>query len=57
MMGLFGSSSAYVHATDLFFATLTVREHLTFHGMVRVPSSVPVEERLQVRGVRGVSYD
>jgi hypothetical protein len=40
---------AYVHATDLFFPTLTVREHLTFHGMVRVPSSVPVPQRMQVR--------
>ena len=29
--------TAYVYQDDLFFPTLTVREHLTFHAMVRMP--------------------
>lgn len=39
--------TAYVYQEDLFFPTLTVREHLTFHAMVRVNKSVPVEDRLK----------
>ena len=39
--------TAYVYQEDLFFATLTVREHLTFHAMVRVKKSVPTQDRLQ----------
>lgn len=31
---------------DLFFPTLTVREHLTFHAMVRVGEKVSKAERL-----------
>ena len=29
--------TAYVYQDDLFFPTLTVREHLRFHAMVRMP--------------------
>ena len=32
---------------DLFFATLTVREHLQFHAMVRVKKEVAVPDRLK----------
>jgi ABC-type multidrug transport system ATPase subunit len=40
---------------DLFFATLTVREHLKFHAMVRVGKQVSVPDRLKrVEEVRGV---
>ena len=39
--------TAYVHQVDLFFPTLTVREHLTFHAMVRVGEDVPKQERLR----------
>lgn len=28
-----------MYQDDLFFPTLTVREHLTFHAMVRIPQS------------------
>lgn len=39
---------------DLFFATLTVREHLQFHAMVRVSKEVAVRDRLKrVEEVRG----
>ncbi len=43
----FFSTTAYVHQVDLFFATLTVREHLTFHAMVRVKQEVAVADRLR----------
>lgn len=43
----FFSSTAYVHQVDMFFATLTVREHLTFHAMVRVRKEVAVADRLR----------
>jgi len=43
----FLSTTAYVHQVDLFFATLTVREHLTFHAMVRVKQEVAVADRLR----------
>ena len=43
----FFSSTAYVHQVDLFFATLTVREHLQFHAMVRVRKEVAVPDRLK----------
>ncbi len=50
----FFSTTAYVHQVDLFFATLTVREHLKFHAMVRVKKEVAVPDRLKrVEEVRG----
>jgi ABC-type multidrug transport system ATPase subunit len=32
--------TAYVYQDDLFFPTLTVREHLRFHAMVRMPKTI-----------------
>jgi hypothetical protein len=52
--------TAYVYQDDLFFPTLTVREHLTFHAMVRMPKTVQphhkrerVEEILLDVGLQG----
>jgi ABC-type multidrug transport system ATPase subunit len=36
-----------VYQEDLFFPTMTVKEHLVFHAMVRMPGSIPVEKRLE----------
>jgi len=39
--------AAYVHQVDLFFPTLTVREHLSFHAMVRVGEDISREVKLR----------
>lgn len=36
---------AYVYQDDLFYPTLTVREHLRFHAVVRMPASVARHEK------------
>ncbi|CAM9549631.1 unnamed protein product [Heterosigma akashiwo] len=35
----------FVHQEDLFLPTLTVREHLTFHATLRLPRTMPAEEK------------
>jgi len=39
-------STAYVYQDDLFFPTLTVREHLTFHAHARMGADVTEEAKL-----------
>lgn len=39
--------TGFVYQEDLFIPTMTVREHLTFHAMVRMNSDIPVEKRLE----------
>lgn len=41
------SLSAYVQQDDLFFANLTVREHLVFQALVRMDRDIPYEQRMQ----------
>ena len=38
--------SAYVQQDDLFFGTLTVREHLVFQALVRMHSHIPYRQRM-----------
>ena len=40
------SMSAYVQQEDMFLPTLTVREHLVFQAMVRIPSSVSEDSKI-----------
>ena len=40
-------TAAYIYQDDLFYPTMTVREHLEYHSMVRMESSVPTNERLR----------
>jgi ABC-type multidrug transport system ATPase subunit len=44
---LFASVSAYVQQQDLFVGTLTVREHLTFHALLRMHPNIPYERRME----------
>ena len=37
--------SAYVQQEDMFFPYLTVREHLWFQAQLRLPSTMPAEEK------------
>eukprot|EP00624_Nannochloropsis_granulata_P003799 evm.model.NODE_29167_length_7231_cov_18.064030.2 len=39
--------TGFVYQEDLFIPTMTVREHLTFHAMVRMDQEIAVEQRLQ----------
>jgi ABC-type multidrug transport system ATPase subunit len=41
----FFTQTAYVYQDDLFFPTLTVREHLRFHAMVRMPEFVDEDDK------------
>lgn len=36
------SSTAYVQQEDLFIPTLTVREHLVFHALIRMYKHIPI---------------
>ncbi|XP_063236423.1 protein white-like [Bacillus rossius redtenbacheri] len=40
------SLSAYVQQDDLFFGTLTVREHLVFQALVRMDRHIPYKQRM-----------
>jgi ABC-type multidrug transport system ATPase subunit len=43
--------AAYVYQDDLFFPTLTVREHLKFHAMVRMEKNLADYKKMdKVRG-------
>lgn len=39
--------AAYVYQDDLFFPTLTVREHLQFHAAVRMPERVAHHTKME----------
>jgi ABC-type lipoprotein export system ATPase subunit len=39
--------TGFVYQEDLFIPTMTVREHLTFHAMVRMDRGMTIEDRLQ----------
>uniref|UniRef100_A0A0G4I3J0 AAA+ ATPase domain-containing protein n=1 Tax=Chromera velia CCMP2878 TaxID=1169474 RepID=A0A0G4I3J0_9ALVE len=41
----FVQKSAYVQQEDIFFGNLTVREHLWFAARLRLPPSIPLEEK------------
>ena len=41
------ASSAYVQQDDLFFGSLTVREHLTFHALLRMDKDVAKADRME----------
>ena len=41
------SVSAYIQQNELFFSTLTVREHLNFQASVRMDKDIPHERRMQ----------
>lgn len=43
--GRIAAVSGFVHQEDLFLPTLTVREHLTFHATLRLPRTMPAEEK------------
>lgn len=39
--------AAYVTQTDILFPTATVKEAIIFSAMCRLPSQVPVEEKME----------
>jgi len=39
--------SGYVQQVDLFFGTLTVKEHLKFQAMVRMDAEIPMNKRME----------
>ncbi|XP_023327438.1 protein white, partial [Eurytemora carolleeae] len=39
--------SGYVQQDDLFFGTLTVKEHLTFQALVRMDKEISLKDRLE----------
>ena len=41
------SVSAYIQQDDLFFGSLTVKEHLTFQACVRMDRNIPYKQRIQ----------
>ena len=41
------SLSAYIQQDDLFFGTLTVREHLVFQARVRMDAHIPYKTRMK----------
>jgi len=41
------ASSAYVQQDDLFFGSLTVREHLTFHALLRMDKGMAKADRME----------
>lgn len=39
--------SSYIQQEDLFIGTLSVREHLTFQALLKLPSAVPMDQRVK----------